>query len=222
MYCISLSGNFGDQRMILHLPTLLFWFTSFHETCIRWLSARRFVVPPLLPHLDHIYLGQSQRALGVLGRDREIRQKKAASDEKWMTDEVWFHSSFSFPPHFAIHNSVERKSRCHVPFLPQSLSSFFGSAGLVTAQLALFQWAVIKSQEKTEMNKKKRKRKKLLRGSCKCLNGVFKSSSFMFGMRSPRTLHRHIMASSVQITGLALANRQQLDVIRYVCTHWQI
>lgn len=55
------------------------------------------MVPPLLPHLDHIYLGQSQRALGVLGRDREIRQKKAASDEKWMTDEVWFHSSFSFP-----------------------------------------------------------------------------------------------------------------------------
>lgn len=52
-----------------------------------------------------------------------------------------------------------------------------------------------------------------------CLNGVFKSSSFMFGMRSPRTLHRHIMASSVQITGLALANQQQLGVIRYVCTH---
>lgn len=52
-----------------------------------------------------------------------------------------------------------------------------------------------------------------------CLNGVFKSPSLMLGMRSPHTLHHHIMARSVQITGLALANQQQLDVIRYVCTH---
>lgn len=89
-YCIFLHDCFDFQSIVK-------WQTYTHT------HTHTLSVPPT-PVLSTalssgLYLLSVMLGEEVLGgyRDREIREKKAVTDERWMKDEVWFHSSIPFP-----------------------------------------------------------------------------------------------------------------------------
>lgn len=132
-FCIFLHNYFNFQSIVK-------WQTYTHTLSAAPASVLSTALSSGL-YLLSVMLGEE-----VLGgyRDREIREKKAVRDERWMTDEVWLHSSIPFPSYFGIHSPAERKWSCQVSFLPWSLTSTGRgppeAGALLTPWSSLWEW----------------------------------------------------------------------------------